>query len=134
MHDRTAWTRGPAGPKTIGKKTYKDLVEFSRPCATCSELFSIFVTAKIAGGHADSNSFGLKNCTKHRRNKTGAQGDEVDTLRMANQVMSDELSGLYVRDKEQFAEIQALKARLAGYELQGAMIAVAVQNKMPWEA
>jgi hypothetical protein len=134
MHDRTAWTRGPAGPKTIGKKTYKDLVEFFRPCATCAEPFSIFVTSKIAGGQADSNSFGLKNCPKHRRNKSGAEGDEVDTLRMANQVMSEELKGLYGRDKEQFAEIQALKARLATYELAPAMAKVAVQNKLPWEA
>lgn len=123
MHDRTGWIKGTSGTKVLKGRTYKDLTEFSRPCATCNQPFSIFVTSKIAMGHADSNSFGLKNCEDHRKNKTAAQSDETDALRMANRVMKEELAGLYDRDRNQFAEIQALKAKLAGYELQGAMLA-----------
>lgn len=128
MHDREEWTRGGSGPKVIKGKTYKNLSEFMRPCATCGEPFSIFVTGKIASGHADSNSFGLKNCEKHRRNKAGS---ELDAVTMANSVMKEELAGLYVRNKDLFAEVQVLKARLAVYELPAAMAAQA--GKMPWE-
>lgn len=115
MHDRTEWKRGEPGPRKIGKKTYVNLVEFSRPCAACGKPFSIHVTAKIANGAADSNSFGLKNCPEHRR---GGSKDttELDQLRMANGIMREELEGLYVRDKELFAELQALKARLSVHE------------------
>lgn len=125
MHDRTEWTRGQAGDIKVKNRTYKNLVEFSRPCATCQKPFSIYVTNKIAGGHADSNSFGLKNCPEHRRNKATGDLSDVEALRMANSVMKQELAGLYARDKDQFAELQELKARLASYELQGAMSAVA---------
>lgn len=131
MHDRSDWTQGNGGPKTLGNRTYKNLTEFTRSCATCKKPFSIFVTGKIAAGHADSNSFGLKNCPEHRRNRSMAQGIDTDTLRMANNVMKAELEGLYARDKDLFAEVQALKARLSKYELQPAMIAA--QSKMPWE-
>lgn len=129
MHDRTEWTRASSGPQTIKGKTYRSLVEFKRPCATCNEPFSIFVTEKIASAHADSNSFALKNCEAHRRNKSNG---DMGALAMANGVMKDELDGLYSRISELFAENQVLKARLAGYELQPAMAAVA-ENKMPWE-
>lgn len=132
MHDRTEWRQGQEGTKVINGRSYKNLTEFTRPCAACGERFSIFVTEKIALGHADSNSFGLKNCEAHRRSKTTVSDD---TLQTSNQTMREELAGLYQRDKEQFAEIQTLKARLAAYELQGAMVGVAngAQNKMPWE-
>lgn len=134
MHDRAGWTRGTSGNHVVKGRTYKHLVDFTRPCATCEKPFSIFVTQKIADGHADSHSFGLKNCPAHRRNKPADEGTELETLRMANNVMRDELAGLYVRDKELFAEVQALKARLAAYELGPAMAAAAAQNnKMPWE-
>lgn len=123
MHDRTEWLRGPPGPKTIKGREYKNLTEFSRRCATCEAPFSIYVTDKIAAGHADSNSFGLKNCPEHRRTATRADNGEVEQLRMANSVMRQELEGLYARDKELFAENQELKARLA----------CGAQNKMPWE-
>src|SRR5437868_13201993 len=109
MHDRSEWTRGPSGPQTIktasGKmRTYANLAEFKRPCATCGELFSIYVTPKIAAGHADSNSFGLKNCEKHRRNRSLADSDELETLRTANATMREELEGLY-------AQVQELRGR-----------------------
>lgn len=120
MHDRTGWTKGRAGPKVIKGREYTNLVEFSRPCATCQKIFSIFVTNKIAAGHADSNSFGLKNCDQHRRNKASDDA-ELNTLRTANVTMREELSALYARDKAQFEEAQALKARLALYELPLAM-------------
>lgn len=136
MHNRSEWLRGSPGPKTIKGREYKNLVEFSRKCQTCEAPFSIYVTSKIAAGHADSNSFGLKNCPDHRRNKTGAQGVEVEQLRMANNIMRQELEGLYARDKDLFAENQALKARLATYELQGAMATFGGVPALtfPWDA
>lgn len=121
MHDRTAWTRGTTGPHKIKNKTYNNLVQFTRKCASCENTFSIFVTPKIADGHADSNSFGLKNCAEHRRQSIPRAGDETElaTLRMANKVMKQELDGLY--------------ERLAQYELPAAMRNHAAQTKMPWE-
>lgn len=145
MHDRSEWTKGTAGEVTLevrGKnRTYKNLTPFSRPCAACGEMFSIHVTEKIAAGHADSNSFGLKNCEKHRRSN-GAQVNhaELDKLRMINGTMKAELEGLYTRDAEHFAEVQTLKARLARYELPAALNAVAESGGLeprpltfPWE-
>lgn len=136
MHDRTGWTKGATGNVSIRRrdgteKTYKNLVEFMRPCATCAENFSIFVTPKIAAGHADSNSFGLKNCEKHRRSSIRKAEPELEKLRMANAVMKEELSGLYGRLSEMFDETQRLKARLAKYELQPAMEAQAALT-FPW--
>lgn len=133
MHDRTAWTRGPAGPKIIGRRTYSNLVEFSRKCASCGGPFSIFVTNKIAEGHADSNSFGLKNCEMHRRSGPKVETSELNDLRMANGVMREELAGLYARDKELFAEVQRLKARLSQYEVPSAMaVASLYENAEPF--
>lgn len=123
MRDRTAWEKGATGPQTINGHTYKNLTRFTRLCAVCGEPFSIFVTAKIAAGQADSNSFGLTTCEKHRRNKTNTS--EVDTLRTANATMKDELAGLYERVRE-------LEARLAKYELPAAMRAADVSAKPPW--
>ncbi len=112
MRDRTPWTQKPdTGPIRLGRKTYKNLVEFTRPCATCAEEFSIFVTAVVADGRSDSNSFGLINCEKHRKSKLIHA--DVETL-MANNTMKQELEGLYARNKE-------LTERLAKYELQPAM-------------
>lgn len=153
MHDRSEWIKGTAGEVTLtvrGKnRTYKNLTPFSRPCAACGEMFSIHVTEKIAAGHADSNSFGLKNCEKHRRSH-GPTVDhaELEKLRMINVTMKGELDGLYARDAEHFAEIQSLKARLAQYELPAAMATLAEYNAgdvkalgspalaltFPWEA
>lgn len=126
MRDRSAWTRGQAGAKVIHGKKYKDLTEFHRPCASCGKHFSIFVTERIAIGHADSNSFGLKNCEDHRRspgNNLTVNADN-DGLRMANSVMRQELEGLY-------RQVAELTLRLAKYELPAAVKAEA--NKMPWE-
>ena len=123
MHNRAEWTKGSSGPQVLKGKTYANLVEFTRPCATCSKPFSIFVTAKIANGHADSNSFGLKNCEEHRRNKSPADLSETDRLRTANATMKEELDGLYdtVRD---------LRERLAKYELPAAMEVLGQEQKV----
>lgn len=125
MHDRSEWKRGPTGAVTIGRRTYNNLVEFTRPCATCGETFAIHVTTKIANGLADSNSFGLRNCPKHRRNRSMEMNEEeATTLRTTNITMREELAGLY-------ATIAELRAQLAKYELPAAMQQVAcepVQN------
>jgi len=126
MHDRTPWTRGATGNHVIKNRTYKNLTEFSRPCQACGNPFSIFVTSKIADGLADSNSFGLKNCEHHRRNKSAGDTPDVEIVRMENNVMRQELEGLY-------STVADLTARLAQYELAPAMHAAAPQNKMPWE-
>lgn len=125
MKDRTGWTRGETGATRIGTKTYKRLVEFSRPCVTCQKLFSIFVTEKIAEGLADSNNFGLKNCEQHRRGG-GAPIAELETLRSKDRVMSDELAALH-------ETIRNLRERLAKYELQPAMERMSTGEKMPWQ-
>jgi hypothetical protein len=122
MHDRSEWERGTPGPKTIKGREYKNLIEFKRPCASCGEPFSIYVTSKIANGHADSNSFALKNCEKHRRNRSAADESEVETLRTANVTMREELTGLYEQVRTQFEELQICKAKLAQYELPAALV------------
>ncbi len=125
MRDRTGWIRCDPGPVRVGKKLYNHLVEFKRACGTCGDFFSVHVTAKIADGHSDSNSFGLRNCPKHRRNAVA--NPLSDETVMANNVMREELDGCY-------AMIADLKARLAQYELAPAMAAqAALTNKMPWE-
>jgi hypothetical protein len=118
MHDRTGWERGEIGAVVIKGKRYPKLVPFTRPCATCGQNFSIFVTEKIADGHADSNSFGLKNCEDHRRNRTAADNTELDMLRTANKTMSEELTAAYT-------QIRELQNRLNKYELQPAMAEIA---------
>ncbi len=124
MRDRDGWIRGDGAPVRVKNKLYKHLVEFKRPCAHCAEPFSIFVTRKIADGEADSNSFGLRNCEKHRRNSIPNPMTE-ETV-MANNVMREELDGCY-------KTIADLKARLAQYELAPAMAARAALTKpFPW--
>lgn len=129
MHDRSAWTRGRTGETEINGHTYKNLTEFYRPCATCGNNFSIYVTGRVAAGHADSNSFGLKNCEEHRRNRPKSDSDGPK-LHAANVTMAEELKGLYARVQEQFEEIQRLKARLALYELPAAF--AAAQTEQPF--
>jgi hypothetical protein len=81
MRDREGWEKGNSGEQVVNGKTYKNLTQFTRKCATCGEPFSIYVTRKIASGHADSNSFGLKNCERHRRNKTVDDSNSMAELR-----------------------------------------------------
>ena len=113
MQDRTGWTRGATGPQRIGNKRYKTLVEFSRPCATCNQPFSIFVTERIAEGLADSNNFGLRNCEQHRRSGPGAVPEELEALRTKDKTMADELAGLHAAVRRLTQENADLKAQLA---------------------
>jgi len=129
FHDRSAWKRGEGGPQTIAGKNYKNLVEFSRPCKACGEPFSIFVTPKIAAGHADSNSFALKNCEKHRRglrNANTAQLTELEQLRLTVRNLRDECNS-------HISYIQELKAELMLYKPPTAREAIASVQKMPWQ-
>lgn len=127
MHDRTGWIRGSDGPHTIRNKTYKHLTQFTRACATCGQPFSIFVTPRVANGQADSNNFGLRNCEKHRGHGPAIDAHELELLRSKDRTMSEELSGLYQRNKELAAEILELRTRLAKYEFPAAMAA------FPWD-
>ena len=125
MRDRSEWIRGETGPQKIGTRSYKRLTEFSRPCATCKQPFSIFVTEKIAEGLADSNNFGLRNCEVHRRGAAPIDSEELESLRTKDRVMADELSGLY-------ATIRDLKERLAKAEARPAPKAPTRDLTFPW--
>ena len=140
MHDRSMWTRGTRGTHVAGNgKVYNNLTEFSRPCYTCSQMFSIYVTDRIADGLADSNSFALRNCPMHRqRGRRTTEAANPGSDAMVQNTMKEELTGLY-------GQVAELKSRLATYELQGAMnnmqVCEPVQNtrpsefpnRMPWE-
>lgn len=126
---RAGWDRIP-GTCTIdnGKgKTYRSMVRFERPCATCGERFGIHVTQSTADGEAHNSSFGLRNCEKHRmkmvRPGIGVSFDEAEKLRTANVTMKEELTGLYAQNSALHAENTVLKARLSVYELPGMEVA-----------
>lgn len=124
MHDRSGWEQMAAGPRYIKGRNYKALVEFRRPCKTCSESFSIFVTDRIAAGFADTNSFALRNCENHRRQ--AASGVETAALRTQQTVMEDELQGMYGIERELRDRIKAMEADIAGLKNK--------PQKLPWEA
>lgn len=144
MPSKDGWTLELQHDKVqLGRKAYRNMEEWSRPCGVCGEKFSIFTRANEA---SPSASFGLRTCKPHRGQKIAGGtfvtiGPEIDGLRMANAVMKEELDGLYVRHSDLFAETQELKARLATYELGPAMDNLARYNgadvrpriKMPWE-
>lgn len=117
MPSKEGWTHDLDHDKiTLGRKAYRNMEEWSRPCAVCGEKFSIFVRA--SGGVINS-SFGLRTCKVHRGERPGAYGSaapgEVQTLRSANVTMREELTGLYERMREQFEELQVCKAKLASF-------------------
>ncbi len=117
MPTKDGWTHDRDHEKIkLGKKSYRNMEEWSRPCAVCGEKFSIFVTT----GSEGNSSFGLRTCKTHRGERGGAP-EELQTLRTANATMTAELAGLYVRVRE-------LQERLGKYELAPMM------TKMPWEA
>lgn len=126
VHDRSAWRRGASGAQTIKGRNYKNLVEFTRPCASCSEPFAIYVTPRIADGHADSNSFALKNCEKHRRGLRSEHDSisaEVVQLRTENRNLRDECNG-------HLAYIKELEAELAQYR--PPTVQEVLQKTLPW--
>jgi hypothetical protein len=107
-HDRSAWERVTEGPRFFLQcRSYKHLIEFRRPCKTCGESFSIFVTQKIADERADSNSFGLVNCELHRRGRIPKPD-------------------VYAAERELRAEVEKLLAENERLKNN--------QRKMPWEA
>lgn len=138
MKSRDGWERGQDGPMQLNGKSYKHLVEFKRTCASCGVPFSIFVTKKIAAGHADSNSFGLRNCGQHRRNKPGSETGDVFAQ------VERERNEAWEMNTQLMATVGELTRRLGQYELPAALRTVGcetVQNtangvstKMPWEA
>lgn len=126
------------------------LYRVTRPCATCGAEISLDVTKKALQGFSKNAGLLLRNCPKCRaERKNGGPGSrggtsrpqtaaapepvtdvgELETLRTANATMKTELDPLYARNRELFEEVQALKARLAKYELSPETFA---QNKPPW--
>lgn len=155
-HSREGWLHVTDHSSVyLSGKQYRDMKEWSRPCAVCKAKFSVFEKT----GTVDANSrFSNRTCDAHRNllaavekgylvwseaaggmvtgtacvGVVGAVGaDELERLRMMVATMKEELTGLYARDKGHFAEIQQIKSRLAKYELPAAM--AAMQSKMPWE-
>lgn len=133
MPSKEGWTHERDHEKiTLGKKQYRNMEEWTRPCCVCGEKFAIYTRTN---GDIINSSFGLKTCKPHRGERPGVGGmadpGEVQRLRAANATMTEELEGLYERVRLQFEEIQVIKARLATYELAPAMHAIgceAVQN------
>jgi hypothetical protein len=139
MPTKDGWTLEREHEKvTLGKKQYRNMEEWTRPCAVCAAKFSIFVRAN--GGGGVNASFGLKTCKEHRGQRlAGGSNVDVKTLRDEMDLLRSELDltvskfdydALLAKHKAQFEELQVLKARLAKYELQPAM--EEMQNKFPW--
>ncbi len=127
MPTKDGWTHQRDHDKVqLGRKQYRNMEEWSRPCAVCGEPFSIFTRANGSG--VVNSSFGLRTCQSHRGERPGAVGTpatgEVEGLRTANATMREELDGLY-------SVVRDLRERLSKYELGPAMAAQA--GKMPWE-
>lgn len=155
--------------------SFRNVHRLTRPCPTCTEIIPLDVTVKALRGDAKNHGLSLRRCKacraalKHapaeyaERRAMGAgvapivqvnatvDSEAMEALRMANNVMKEELEGLYAKHKTLFAECQALKARLSVFELQGAMTEVSgippkwqaendghvvfsLKNKMPWES
>lgn len=176
-HNRDGWSEVATHSSIVlHGKQYRHMKEWSRPCVVCDAKFSAFENAT----RADANSqFSNKTCTAHRgllpalekgfiawSKEAGAivpgakcggssaeGGEDLERLHMMVATMKEELDPLYGRNKELFAEIQVLKAKLATFLLQPAMEAqqnvkpvkpafdshallaadIAAKNKMPWE-
>lgn len=150
MPTRDGWTMDREHEKVqLGRKSYRNMEEWSRQCVVCGTKFSIFTRQNA---ESINSSFGLKTCPEHRGQRpTGAgplEHGDFNCVMMANANMTQELAELHAYAKTLFEENQQLKARLAPYELQGAMEAHAdglvssvpqsttnsVLSKMPWEA
>lgn len=122
-NSRDAWTREfGTHERTLKGKTYRNLVQFIRPCATqgCGSRFSIYVTQAVADGHKSNNNFGLKNCELHRNGT--ADREELAALRLYKHTTAAELTELYGRNKALFEELQVYKAKLATYDLPAMML------------
>lgn len=127
---------------TLGKKQYRNMEEWCRPCAVCGEPFTIYVRASAGAVNA---SFGLRTCKDHRGMKPGVTGtlhgissEEFDAVKQERDEAWEANLELLAKHKAVFddlqvakGEIASLRGRLAQYELPEAM--AAAKNKMPWE-
>lgn len=144
------WSGGDAVVK-FWRGNFAHLYRVTRPCKTCDAEISIDVTKAALLGTKQNTGLALRNCpTCRAARKAGGVGSRGgtsrplaeggtppavaatppvvavtdETLLMANQVMKEELDGLYLVVKE-------LRDRLAQYELQPAVRRAA--ENMPWE-
>lgn len=135
---------GWSGGTPITKRFRGDFVHLyrlTRPCKSCGAEIKIDVTKRALDGEAKNAGLLLKNCTTCRADrKNGGVGSRGGTSRpqvetaggaehlvTANATMKQELVGVYAENRE-------LRARLAKYELQPAMEALASSPlTMPWE-
>lgn len=152
MPSKDGWTLEREHDKiTLGKKQYRNMEEWSRPCAVCAEKFFIYVRA---GAQSVNSSFGLRTCKDHRGQRTGAVGSvandeelaavkkELDEAYEANLELMQQAGGVRkaihetlglsllgdaIRYDTVKAAIESLKAK---YELQAAVEATA--KKLPW--
>lgn len=163
MPSKDGWVNDREHDKvTLGKKQYRNMEEWSRPCAVCGEKFNIFVRANA---NAVNASFGLRTCKEHRGQRVGAAGvvistEETDTLKKelaeayeANAEMSSSAAGLRRFANEAFGlslvgpainydSVTAAYAKVYGdmQELKARLAKYelapameAVKNKLPWE-
>jgi hypothetical protein len=166
MPSKEGWTHECDHEKiTLGRKQYRNMEEWTRPCGVCGNPFSIFVRTNAT---AINSSFGLKTCKEHRGQKLGTAGtavfeqhEELERLREWEEVfhralrlvqkklgphatmskMDEHIALLIEAADEVFTEATRMRAELAKYELQPAMVEAqkvtamngALPNKMPWE-
>lgn len=154
MASKEGWNlEGTHDKITLGRKQYRNMEEWSRPCGICGVRFSIHV--RQAAGTINS-SFGLRTCKEHRGQKIGGpamiafeQHEELErlqnwentffeVLRLVQTKMPDatmtnlreRVAMLIKAADDVYAAYQALRVQ---HELAPAMAAQATQNKMPWE-
>ncbi len=124
MPSKDGWTLDRQHEKvTLGRKQYRNMEEWSRPCCVCGDKFSIFTSMNAVN---INSSFGLRTCEKHRGQKgTNANmGDEfAQVLRERDEA--------WAMNAELMQQNGELRRRLATYELPAAF--AELQNKMPWE-
>lgn len=82
---------------TLGRKQYRNMEEWSRPCSVCGGKFEIFT--RTNGGQLNA-SFGLRTCKLHRGQRGTAQApgvalpaNELEQLRIENTNLRDECAG-----------------------------------------
>jgi hypothetical protein len=123
-----------------------------RQCPTCSNAIELDVTTKALKGEAKNHGLALRRCKACRQAlKKGPQAYTIhkeavqqpvqgvpvvtdESLRSMVKVMTEEMDGLYAENKD-------LKARLAKYELQPALVREnlghasngGLPTKLPWE-
>lgn len=135
MPSKDGWTLEREHERvTLGRKSYRNMEEWSRPCAVCGEKFSIFTNMNSAG---TNSSFGLKTCKEHRGQKVGGgviMGEEYAQI-------LQERDEAWATNTELLTQNAELRRRLAQYELPEALRQAAAEpatggglhSRMPWE-